>query len=56
MSASLVALTANGLHADDWPQWMGPERLGCHPAYANRHVVQRYAQRIIRASLAAADY
>ena len=28
----------------------------CHPAYANRHVVQRNAERIIRASLAAADY
>ena len=28
----------------------------CHPAYANRHVVQRNAERILRASLAADDY
>ena len=28
----------------------------CHPAYANRHVVHRNAERIIRATLAAADY
>ena len=27
-----------------------------HPAYANRHIVQRNAREIIRASLAAADY
>ena len=27
-----------------------------HPAYANRHIVQRNDQAIIRASLAAADY
>ena len=28
----------------------------CHPAYANRHIVQRNAERILRASLATADY
>ena len=28
----------------------------CHPAYANRHIVQRNAERILRASLAAEDY
>jgi hypothetical protein len=27
-----------------------------HPAYANRHIVQRNAEEIIRASLAASDY
>jgi len=28
MRAALFLLIASALHADDWPQWLGPQRDG----------------------------
>ena len=39
LGAGLAALTATGLHAEDWPQWMGPDRLG---VWRETGIVERF--------------
>ena len=41
MGASLAVLTASGLHAEDWPQWMGPDRLG---VWRETGIVERFPE------------
>ena len=39
--ASLFALTANGLHAEDWPQWRGRDRLA---VWRETGIVERFPE------------
>ncbi len=41
LGAGLAALTADGLHAEDWPQWMGPDRLG---VWRETGIVERFPE------------
>ena len=41
VGAGLVALTAGGLHAEDWPQWMGPDRGG---VWRETGIVERFPE------------
>ena len=41
VGASLFALTANGLHAEDWPQWRGRDRLA---VWRETGIVERFPE------------